>query len=193
MSLILRWPDVQSNGLELPNVLEFDTLVSEAPSDSAQVTTSPVEKGFAISDGVTPAPSSLRLEGIITDRSIRGQESQRLQVGRTESAREQLRALKNNGTLLNIETDSRLYENYVLKSFESARTGRPDSIQFSMSFVEIRIVETQTQATPTAVAKSGQRVGEAKPKGEGGKAAGIQETDKSAAAALVDSAAGWLK
>lgn len=159
--------------------LEFDTLISEGVSESTMVTTSPVEKGFAISDGVTPQPAQLRIEAIISDRNIKGStDATRLQAGKAEAGRRQLKKLMASGSLLTIETDSRLYENFVLKGLDSPREGKPDTIQFSMSFIEVRLVETQVQAAPAAK-RSTKRAPEAKPKDVGGKSQGIKETDES--------------
>jgi len=160
--------------------IAFDSVSAEDAAESAQVTTSPVESGFAVSDGVIPAAPGLKVSLLISDRPLDGVSAM---VGRAANARKQLGALMFGGTLINYYSDSETFENACIGTLSYSRTGRPGEYELHLSFVKVVTTETQWVAVDSASSKkSARKTAPNKDKATGAKT----DASPSAAASLVD-------
>jgi hypothetical protein len=140
-------------------VLEFDVLVSYAPSHSAKATQFPVEKGATITDHVLQDADLVRFEGLVTNTPLPSNVGMGFEAvatdmrerfaGRAGLVYAALVRVKEAGEPVTIDTPLRFFENMVIESLEtseSAETG--DALSFSISAREIRTTETRTVQTP---------------------------------------------
>lgn len=124
----------------------FDAVASEDVSESAQVTESPVEVGFAISDGVVPAAPGLTVGLYISDRPLTSGGS--ALAGSGMNARKQLRDLMFAGTVVNYYSDSETFENAAIGSLTYSRTGRPGEYELRLGLKRIATTETRWEVNP---------------------------------------------
>lgn len=89
---------------------QFDALVSEAPTDEAEVTKHPVESGGEISDHIQIKPVTLTLSGIIAGHD----ERLVLDAGRQQRLYNDLLTILRQRELVTVVTPLRRYPNMVL-------------------------------------------------------------------------------
>lgn len=128
-----------SSGFVLDGAVSFeaDLTIDEMHERAATVTEHPVENGSVISDHVIVQPERLLLTGFVTDAGTRDAER-----GNTQAAFDALDAAADSGQLVQVVTGRKTYENMVLVSADLPRE-RPESMQFSLEFQQIRLVTPQ--------------------------------------------------
>ena len=140
----------------------LDVSLAEAHSMTNEVTDHPVESGVNIVDHVRPRPDVLKLEGLVSNHPfptsadplvIRQEQGQQFisrsatDLTRARTAFEDLRALREAGTLLTVVTGLRTYESMAIESLEvprDARTGQ--TLRFTCTLKQVRLAVVQTAA-----------------------------------------------
>ena len=141
------------------DVITVDATVSETHSSEVEVTDHPVETGADITDHARPKPDQIQLDCIISNTPMPGANdplTQKTQDGVVFSSRGELDTslaaqayndlldLKNHGTLIDVSSQLRRYENMVLKSLSvpvDAKTGQ--ALRFTATLKEVTIVSNK--------------------------------------------------
>lgn len=148
------------------DALELDASVSEHHQTQVEVTDHPVEQGVAISDHRRRKPDTITIEGIVSNTALpdpsAGLTQQRSNgqdflsrsirdTGKAEDAYSQLLDLADSTTLITVVTAIRTYENMTLTELSLPRDARSgDSIRFTATFREIRVVQNATVQVQTS-------------------------------------------
>jgi len=171
MSVLLQWT-VEGEDI----ALELDVAPTETYEASVEVTKHPVETGSAISDHVSPTPSRITLEGLITNTPIRTPRTQtrglarapasitltvagqevRVQLAqwsgpldRVRECDELLASLVNAGVSVTLTTSLRVTEHLILVRYSVARTvDNGSALPVTLEFEQIRVVSTSRVAVP---------------------------------------------
>lgn len=133
--------------------VDFDALIEEGHEWSNDISTSPVENGSQIADHIIPSPDKFKCTAMISDSSIFG-----FNDGDTESLTQKtfnlLRQLHEDRQPVVVYTKYFTYVDMAISSIGIPRSGaNGDSLQFSMEFTNIRIVNTQTAKVPDGISK----------------------------------------
>ena len=135
--------------------LEADVILSEVHEWRNEVTTNPVEEGSPIADHIIVMPDRLTFSGFVSDTPIKGIIGLGIFDTDEDSAKyffEALDLLRENGEIITVYTKYKTYEDMVITSITIPReikTG--EAIEFTMEFIHVRIVETQTTELPAGV------------------------------------------
>lgn len=140
-----------------------DCVISEKHSQSMEVTSNPVEQGLAVTDHIAPKPKVLAIEGLYTDTPVTlfGDLGDRLlnnssSLSRVTEALNFFNQLTETPTLLEIITPIKTYSNMTLQDItfpRSKETGQ--GLQFSVTFIEVRVVESQEVSIEGALSAKG--------------------------------------
>lgn len=144
--------------------VDFDVLLEESHEWSADVTTSEVEQGAPISDHIRLQPDRVTFTGFISNanlypevssaasQTVTGQVDSQGGLDRVQTTFDLLRAIHENRQTVTVYTKNRTYSDMALTSCNIPRTsGTGDSLQFSLQFTKIRIVNTQTTQVPAGI------------------------------------------
>jgi len=192
--LTLIYKDSQ-NALD---AVTLDASISERHGGDVVVPEHPVESGAEISDHVVRRPESLQVDGVLTDyplESSRGSftfgadTAPLADAGRARAMYETLEALRDSGTVVEVRTSTRTYENMLIRSLNRTHDRTTSgAIKFTAQLSEVRFAESQTVPVQRT------RINAAKKKVSGGKQQGTPADDstknKSWLAAGVDKFAG---
>lgn len=150
--------------------IDLDVTMDEAHEWQNDVTTNPVENGSPIADHIQSMPDKLRITGMISDSSISDAVIKQFSgidgtqfLTRVQTAFDVLRKLKEDRKLITVYTKYKVYTDMAITSLSIPRNNQTgDSIQFSIEFVHVRIVNTQTtmmaSVNPKKTAKTGKSV-----------------------------------
>ena len=150
--------------------IDLDVTMDESHEWQNDVTTNPVETGSPIADHIQIMPDKLRITGMISDSSISDAVIKQFSgidgtqfLTRVQTAFDVLRKLKEDRKLITVYTKFKVYTDMALTSLSIPRNNQTgDSIQFSVEFVHVRIVNTQTidmpGINPKKTAKTGKSV-----------------------------------
>ena len=151
--------------------IDLDVTMDESHEWQNDVTTNPVENGSPISDHIQIMSDKLRITGMISDSSISDAVIKQFSgidgtqfLTRVQTAFDVLRKLKEDRKLITVYTKYKVYTDMAITSLSIPRNNQTgDSIQFSIEFLNIRIVNTQTIDMPKGVnpkktAKTGKSV-----------------------------------
>lgn len=162
-----------SQAVQLDSIT-VDAVLSETHSLESETTDSPVEQGIDLTDHIRPKPRTLRMEGLVSEvpvpnASIDGYAaaSQTTPAGltftgvsppdntRPGKAYRTLVAIWENQVLLTIATALESYDNMVMVSAPVTRkAGDGQSLHFSATFKEIRVVQSQVVSVPRTLPKT---------------------------------------
>ncbi|MGQ0285867.1 phage baseplate protein [Pasteurellaceae bacterium 22721_9_1] len=160
-------------------VLELDALLTESTSLRSQITEYPVEDGSVISDHITQEAETLTIEGVITGAGTLFNVAQ----GKAKliGAKESLRQLHQDRTLLTVTTGVDIYPDFAIESCEISRTADGgEKFDVSLTLKKIKKVTLRTADIPPEKT-SGSATGKAgKTKANAGKASGGTPTPKQA-------------
>ena len=170
----------------------FDATVNETSTSAAEVTEHPIEQGSNIADHVRKRSDALKLEVVATDYPITAKGrgiGAAATPGRAAQIRSKLEGLQKDGVLLIVESGAKLYANQVLKEIGISRDKAiAGALRFTLQFVEMRIVTTETVPVATRAAQPGTDQGK-----KTGKSASEADKKKSWAASAKDKAPEALK
>ena len=139
--------------------IDLDVTMDEAHEWQNDVTTNPVEIGSPIADHIQLMPDKLRITGMISDSSISDAVIKQFSgidnsqfLTRVQTAFDVLRKLKDDRKLITVYTKFKVYTDMALTSLSIPRNNQTgDSIQFSIEFMHVRMVSTQTVDMPKGV------------------------------------------
>ncbi len=177
-------------------LLTLDASLNETHAQDAEATDHPVEQGANITDHIRPKPRMVTIEGMMTNTPLL---TARLangsffpdQPGAAEAAHQFFDQRLNAGQLHIIRTKLDTYENMMLVSKNEPRNAQiGDSLQFTLIFKQIRIVQNKTVTVKTASAQH-------KPKLDKGLKpldfnANLQPAQKTGAASIFDVGRGTI-
>lgn len=153
IAVIYRTP---ANALES---LTIDASIQETYAGDVSITSSPIEasagKLATATDHVKKGPASMKFEGVLSDYPLsagswipptRGAGGPGPGDGRALTLYEQLEYLRDSGTLLEVWTGAKVFENMLLEnlSFTRNKDGKLSAIKFTGSFREVQIVFSET-------------------------------------------------
>lgn len=172
MSGLIRY---NPGGSEFTSELIFDVVESEEINLENEVTENPVEKGSDVSDHVRKKPTGIRLVADVSNTALappvesayeptQGRFKPLGVLERTrpgDDARTTLERIHEEGLpvelFLGTDEFGRSYPNMELATVGFSRDQRTgDIVRFSLTFKEIRIVESQVVAAPKTAAPRGQ-------------------------------------
>jgi len=170
--------------------IEFDAVIDEEHSWSAQATSNPVEDGAPVSDHVIEQADKLRLKCFVSDTPLTT--SQNLTAGdynqspagtRTQPVFELLYTIIKKRVPVTVYTKHATYPEMVLTDVSIPRAaGTGEALEFNLDFQEIRRVKTETVDVPAGIsakkeAKKGGASGPVAKKAEPKKAAGKKQPE----------------
>lgn len=181
--------------------IDLDVTQDETHEWKSDVTLYPVEEGSQISDNIRPLPDKITVTGWITDAPINNEEIELSEAeslgGRASRAFTTfglLHDLKDQRKLMTVYTKYKTYTDMALQSCNIPRSGNiGEAITFTMEFINIRLVNTQTVDVPPGISKKlDKKAGAAvqkktQPKKDQG-ATQTENANKSGAATILDSA-----
>lgn len=156
-------PTVKFQGLAS---LEFDVMIEENHEWTADITTNPVEVGSPVADHVLLNSDKFRVTAMVSDSSLVGSfynDIARRIIGQppgtqtetaTQLAFNMLRSMFEAQQTLTVYTKYKTYSDMVISSIGIPRSNvNGNSIQFSVEFMHIRVVSTQTVNVPPGISK----------------------------------------
>lgn len=125
-----------ASGFSIQGAASFDAqlTIDELHERTSTVTEHPIEDGSTISDHVIVNPERVRLTGFVTDAGTRDPER-----GATQAAFDSLDRASTEGQIVQVITGRKTYNDMILVSADLPRE-RPDSMQFSLEFMQLRLV-----------------------------------------------------
>lgn len=198
---LLFGDNIAQTKITQPFSIELDVLLDESNEWTSEVTTNPVEDGAPIADHIRRMPDRLTFTGMVSNTKLSGSFID-LIVGqissfidgaggedRIQTTIGLLRKLHESRTPVTIYTKWGVYNDMALMSCSLPRNASiGQSVQFTLSFTEIRIVSTQTVDVPPGIsakkdAKEGGKTGDTAKKTSPQKDAGkVQSKTKEPAA-----------
>lgn len=192
--------------------IDLDVTQDETHEWKNDVTLYPVEEGSQISDHIRRMPDKVTITGWITDSPINDDDlaafNQSADGGESESPSRVLTTfgllhdLMDSRELMTVYTRHKTYTNMALQSCNIPRNGNiGEALNFTLEFVNLRIVSTQTVDVPAGISKKLDKKAGAstqkktQPKVDKG-AEQTNDLNKSAATSVVDSlvkAPSWIK
>lgn len=176
--------DQKTDGTKGNIILVLDASLSETHAQDAEATDHPVEQGANITDHVRPKPQMLTIEGFVSNTPVIDARTAKVQFlpdqpGPAEAAHQILKNRLQAGSLHTVQTKLDTYTNMLLISKNEPRNSQiGDSLQFTLTFKEIRIVFNQTI---TVITKDPQH----QPKTDKGKKVPTQATPTAAQESLL--------
>jgi hypothetical protein len=193
-------------GFPLPALVEFDASVTETHKDETEVTGFPVEDGAEISDHIRKLPSSIEVEGVISNTPIIFLASLQATspvigdlkptLDRVETGYAKLREFQIAGILVDVITSLRSYKNMALTSISVTRDQRTGNILSSiLSLREVMVATAMSVDLPTPEDvgnKKAKNKGKSSTQAAGGSTASTSATQTSTAASIMDSLGGLI-
>jgi len=141
--------------------IEFDVLLDENHEWSADITTNPVEVGSPVADHILLNPDRFRVTAMISDSSISGSLIDNLQriddvqsETNTQTIFNLLRSMHEDQQTIIVYSKYKTYNDMAISSIGIPRSSaNGDSLQFTVEFVNIRVVSTQTVKVPDGISK----------------------------------------
>lgn len=184
-----------TNQRQVLDTIILDASVTELHESDADVTEFPVEEGSDITDNIRMLPKGLKVEAIITDFSLAGPSgagSKRAHAsgfkGYAKGTYLTLEDYQEKGTLIDVETGLKSYQNMVIKSLSTPRDAKTGTNAVRTTIILKRIIIAQSQ---TVVIKQADPKGQpSSPKGPKTPTAADagQQEKKSAAGFVIDKA-----
>lgn len=129
-------------------VLALDAAPIVTHSSDVEVTDHPVETGSNVSDNARARADTLVLEGFVAEQSIGALSGL---TPPPQVAFDQLRKLKDNGTVIQVSTRLHLYPNMVIEHLSFPETvDIGGSLRFTCGLRAVRVVSSQTITPPAA-------------------------------------------
>lgn len=136
--------------------IEFDALISENRSLTADTPEYPIETGFVVSDSVILKPQVLSMTLFLTDTPISWRRRLGSGQGRVQYVIDRLEEAYFKRELVTVVTSDKTYTNMAITGItiaKSAETGYAREIP--ITFKEVRVTKSATTTIPSAYGKSG--------------------------------------
>jgi len=112
-------------------MIEIDGLMSHATSFGGEVTNYPIESGGFVNDHILTKPILLKIKLNVE------QENNPMEI------RDKLETLKNDGVLLDLQTNLDLYVGFIIENFDiSQDVSNGDIVEFGINLCEVRFAIT---------------------------------------------------
>lgn len=138
--------------------IEFDAVLAENHSWSADATTNPVETGSPITDHVIEQADTLTIAGFVSDASISLSSNFTQFSGaqpKTKVAFDALRETIKAKKTVSVYTKFKVYTDMIITKIDIPRVPENGgSIEFSIDFLNIRMVSTQLVDIPKGIGTS---------------------------------------
>lgn len=175
---------------EFGNV-EFDAVIDEEHSWTAEATTNPVEDGAPVSDHIIEQPDKVRMKCFVSDTPLTasqnlgtsGDYNQSTAGTRTQPVFDLLYTIIKARVPVTIYTKHSVYSDMALVNVTVPRaSGTGEALEFELEFLSIRRVATETVDVPAGIsaskdAKQGGASGATAKKAEPKKAAGKKQPE----------------
>lgn len=144
---------------QTPVSIDLDVTMDEAHEWANDVTTNQVEIGAPVTDHIQPLPDRLTITGMITDSPLDIKLPSEFSVLVGEDARVQtafdfLRQLHERRELVIVYTKHKIYTDMALAGCNIPRSaGVGQAISFTLQFMHVRIVSTQTVDVPAGISR----------------------------------------
>lgn len=144
-------PNIRLEGIA---TVEFDALIDENHDWSSEVTMNPVENGSPITDHIQLNPDKFRITATISDSSIiLGAQADGAQSN-TQNVFDLLRSLHEDRQTIIVYSKYTIYTDMAIASIGIPRSvANGDSLQFTIEFINVRVVSTQTAKVPAGISK----------------------------------------
>lgn len=135
------------------NGIEFDALISESRSLSAEVPEYAVEPGFSVSDNISIKPMVVEITGNLTNTPVTWDGHG---TGRVEAVVAQLENLFHSKQLVTVVTSTDTYTNMSITSLTVPKdTENKTSRDIRLTLKEVTVVSSQTAAIPASYIRGG--------------------------------------
>lgn len=135
------------------NGIEFDALISESRSLSAEVPEYAVESGFSVSDNISINPMVVEITGNLTNTPVTWDGHG---TGRVEAVVAQLENLFHSKQLVTVVTSTDTYTNMSITSLTVPKdTENKTSRDIRLTLKEVTVVSSQTAAIPASYIRGG--------------------------------------
>lgn len=153
------------------NGIEFDALISESRSLTAEIPEYAVESGFSVSDNISIKPMVIEITANLTNTPVTWLESHG--IGRVESIVAQLEALFFSRQLVTVTTSTNTYKNMSITALSVPKdTENMTSRDIRMTLKEVTVVSAQMTTIPASYARGGDTGANAGTSGQGGSGTG---------------------
>lgn len=135
------------------NGIEFDALISESRSHSAEVPEYAVESGFSVSDNISIKPKVVEITGNLTNTPVTWDSHG---TGRVEMVVAQLEELFLSKQLITLTTSTDVYTNMAIIALTVPKdTENKTSRDIRMTLQEVTIVSAQSTTIPASYIRGG--------------------------------------
>ncbi|MCI8984745.1 MAG: hypothetical protein HFI60_02165 [Lachnospiraceae bacterium] len=136
------------------NGIEFDALISESRSLTAEAPEYAVESGFSVSDNISIKPMVVEITANLTNTPVTWLDSHG--TGRVETVVAQLENLYFSRQLVTVVTSTDTYRNMAITSLSVPKdTENMTSRDIRMTLKEITVVSSQTTTIPASYVRGG--------------------------------------
>lgn len=136
--------------------IEFDALISENRSLSADTPEYPIETGFVVSDSVILKPQVLSMTLFLTDTPISWRRRLGSGQGRIQHVIDRLEEAYFKRELVTVVTSDKTYTNMAITGITIAKSAEMGyAIEIPITFKEVRVTKSATTTIPSAYGKSG--------------------------------------
>ncbi len=135
------------------NGIEFDALISENRSHTAEVPEYAVEAGFSVSDNISIKPKVIEITGNLTNTPVTWDSHG---YGRVEMIVDQLENLFHSKQLVTVTTSTDTYTNMAITALTVPKdTENKTSRDIRMTLKEVTIVSAQSATIPSSYVRGG--------------------------------------
>ena len=136
--------------------IEFDALINETKSYSAQIPTYPVEEGFPVSDTIINDPISVKMTLLLTPTPVTWMFKHKGGYMRMQTVIKQLEELYLSKKLVKVVTCETTYTDMAITNIDIGKTQNLGYMrQVDIGFQKVRVTSKQTTDIPDDIAKSG--------------------------------------
>lgn len=136
------------------NGIEFDALISESRSLTAEAPEYAVESGFSVSDNISIKPMVVEITANLTNTPVTWLDSHG--TGRVETVVAQLENLYFSRQLVTVVTSTDTYRNMAITALSVPKdTENMTSRDIRMTLKEITVVSSQTTTIPASYVRGG--------------------------------------
>jgi len=160
------------------NGIEFDALISESRSYSAEVPEYAVESGYSVSDNVSIKPKVIEITADLSNTPVTWISHG---TGRVEMIVDQLENLFLSRQLVTVITSTDIYTNMSIETMSIVKDQNNKTIrEVRMSLKEVTIVCAQSTTIPASYVRGGDTGANAGTSGTGSRSTSGTDSDRSA-------------
>lgn len=135
--------------------IEFDALINETVSCSAEVPKYPVESGHSVSDDIIASPLTISATLLVSDLPVTWRARFSNQANRVVTVREQLKQLYIKGEPVVYRSSTGIYKNMAIESLSFPKDTDSKAIEISVSLVQVRVTKAETVDIASSYSRSG--------------------------------------